>query len=73
MRTIITICIDDRGNIEVNYPKTLRAVTALDVMQEVINIVGQQHKQEEIAHRHHVATMKKFNRLLKKQKQPNLN
>lgn len=73
MRTVITIIVDNAGNITVNYPSTLKASTTLDVMREVINIVGQQHRQEEMQHRHHIKEMKKLNKLLKKQKQPNLN
>jgi len=72
MRTIITICIDDKGNIEVNYPATLKASTTLNVLKEVLNIVHRQHKEEQRKRTLYNKECKAFNKLTKNQR-PELN
>ena len=72
MRTVITIVIDDKGNIEVNYPATLKASTTLKVLEEVVNIVHRRHKHEEQLKRVYNKECKAFNKLTKNQR-PELN
>jgi hypothetical protein len=72
MRTIITICIDDKGNIEVNYPSSLKASTTLKVMEEVLNIIHRQHKEEQRKTRLYNKECKAYKKLIEKQK-PELN
>lgn len=73
MRYIVTIVVDREGNITVNYPKNVSTSQALSIIVEASKVVHQYKTQEDIAHRHHVSTMKKLSKLLKKQKQPDLN
>jgi hypothetical protein len=72
MRTIITIVIDSKGNIEVNYPATLKASTTLKVLEEVVNIVHRRHKVEQQKSRTYNKECKAYKKLIEKQK-PELN
>ena len=73
MKAIITIAVDAQGNIIVDYPRSMRALDALTVIGEAANIVYKYGKAEEKARRLNVRQMRKLDKLIAKQKDPELN
>jgi hypothetical protein len=73
MKHIITISVDGRGNISVDYPRNMQALDALTVLGEAAAIVYKYGKAEERSRRMRLTQLKRLDKLIAKQKDPELN